>query len=94
MPTARELEIDVVAFGTAHGLLGGTFSKDKVDHGNAHIPLIGARKVNQLRESIKSLEVHLNENDVKRIEKAIPEAEISEGSFPQMKFKNGVVIRP
>ncbi|MCM3782373.1 aldo/keto reductase [Neobacillus mesonae] len=58
------------------------------------IPLIGARKVNQLHESIKSIDVHLDESDVERIEKAIPETEIAGGSFPQMKFKNGVVVRP
>ncbi|PJN90399.1 aldo/keto reductase [Bacillus sp. mrc49] len=138
LPTARELGIDVVAFGTlAHGLLGGTMSKDKVDQSNAYIPLfhkgnidknlslvevlrqiavekqmtvaqlavawvlvkgkdiiplIGARKVDQLKESIKSLNVHLNESDVKRIEGAIPVTEIAGGSFPQMQFKNGMVV--
>ncbi|GMX60116.1 aldo/keto reductase [Paenibacillus elgii] len=140
LPTTRELGIDVVAFGTlAHGLLGGTWTKDKVDHSTAHIPLfskenieknlslidalrkiaeekhltvaqlavawvlakgedilplIGARKVQQLQESMKSLDVHLNESDMKRIEEAIPETEIAGESFPQMKFKNGVVVRP
>ncbi|MED1467021.1 aldo/keto reductase [Bacillus salipaludis] len=57
------------------------------------IALFGARKVNQLQESMKSLDVHLNESDVKRIEEAIPEYEIAGGSFPQMKFKNGMVVQ-
>ncbi|WP_285767408.1 aldo/keto reductase [Peribacillus sp. SI8-4] len=138
VPAARELGIDVVAFGTlAHGLLGGTMSKDKVDHGNSYIPLfhkgnidknlslveglrelaaekqmtvaqlalawvltkgkdimplIGARKVNQLQESMKSLAVHLSESDVKRIEEAIPVSAIAGGSFPQMQFKHGIVV--
>ncbi|MBP2000119.1 aryl-alcohol dehydrogenase-like predicted oxidoreductase [Paenibacillus shirakamiensis] len=138
IPTAKELGIDLVAFGTlAHGLLGGHWSKDKVNHGNAHIPLfakenidknlslvealreiaeekqstvaqlavawmlakqkdmtllIGARKVNQLQESLKALDVHLSPTDITRIEEAIPAHEIAGGSFPQMKFKNGVVV--
>lgn len=138
LPTARDLGIGVVAFGTlAHGLLGGTWSKDKVDHSNAHIPLfhtenidknlslveslrkiavekqitlpqlavawvlskgedivplIGARRVSQLRESMKSLDVNLSESDVKRIEDVIPENEIAGESFPQMQFKNGMVV--
>lgn len=139
LPTTRELGIDVVAFGTlAHGLLGGTMSKDKVDHSNAYIslfhkenidknlslvevlreiaeekhmtvaqlsvawvlakgediiPLVGARKVSQLQESMKALDVHLNESDVIRIEEAIPVSEIAGGSFPQIQFKNGMVVK-
>ncbi|WP_235907137.1 aldo/keto reductase [Niallia circulans] len=140
LPAARELGIDVVAFGTlSHGLLSGSFSKEKADHSNAHIPLfakenidknlsliealrviadekqvtvaqlavawilakgkeilplIGARKVSQLKESIRSFDLQLTEADVKRIEEAVPVQEIAGGSFPQMKFKNGVVVRP
>lgn len=45
-----------------------------------------------LRESMKSLEVHLNESDVKIMEEAIPANEIAGGSFPQMQFKNGMVV--
>ncbi|MFB9760668.1 aldo/keto reductase [Ectobacillus funiculus] len=130
--------IDVVAFGTlAHGLLGGTWSKEKVDVNNTGvplfskenidknlslievlreiavekqitlpqlaiawvlakgediIPLIGARRVSQLQNSMESLDVHLSESDVKRIEEAIPVNEIAGGSFPQMQFKNGMVV--
>lgn len=140
LPTARELGIDILAFGTlSHGLLSGSFSKEKADHSTAHIPLfakenidknlsliealrviadekqvtvaqlavawilakgedilplIGARKVSQLQESVRSLDVQLTKSDVKRIEEAVPEKEIAGGSFPQMKFKNGVVVRP
>jgi aryl-alcohol dehydrogenase-like predicted oxidoreductase len=138
LPTARELGIDVVAFGTlAHGLLGGTWSKEKVDVNNTRvplffkenidknlslvevlreiavekqitlpqlaiawvlakgediIPLIGARRVSQLQNSMESLDVHLSESDVKRIEEAIPVNEIAGGSFPRMQFKNGMVV--
>jgi len=52
------------------------------------IPLIWCQKVSQIQESMKSLDVHLNESDVKRIEEAIPVNEIAGGSFPQMQFKN------
>lgn len=136
LPTTRELRIGVVAFGVlAHGLLGGTWSKERVGTDNHHIPLfskeniaknlalvealheianekhvtlaqlatawvvakgddimplIGARQVSQLQESLKSMDVHLNENDVQRIEAAIPENEIAGDSFPQVKFKNGI----
>ncbi|RVT57230.1 aldo/keto reductase [Niallia taxi] len=139
LPTARDLGINVVAFGTlAHGLLGGNLTKDKVDHTTSHIPLfskenidknlslvealrqiaeekqmtvaqlavawvlakgedilplIGARKVSQLLESMKALDVHLNGSDVKRIEKAIQVNEIAGGSFPRMQFKNGMVVQ-
>ncbi|MNI71656.1 Aldo/keto reductase family protein [compost metagenome] len=58
------------------------------------IPLIGARTVNQLEESLKSLDIQLDESDVRRIEAAIPVSAIAGGSFPQMKFRNGVVVRP
>lgn len=125
LPTARELGIGVVAFGTlANGLLGGTWSKEKVDVNNTRvplffkenidknlslvevlreiavekqitlpqlaiawvlakgeeiIPLIGARRVSQLQNSMESLDVHLSESDVKRIEEAIPVNEIAGG---------------
>lgn len=56
------------------------------------IPLIGSRKVKNLKNSIKSLDIVLSENDVKRIEEAIPQNEIAGTSFPNMKFKNGKVV--
>jgi aryl-alcohol dehydrogenase-like predicted oxidoreductase len=56
------------------------------------IPLIGARKVSQLQESMKSLDFYLNESDVKKMEEAIPVNEIAGGSFPQLQFKNGMVV--
>lgn len=139
LPTARELGIGVVAFGVlAHGMLGGTWSKDKSDVNNTRIPLffkdnidknlslvealreiatekqttvaqlatawvlskgkdiiplVGARRVSQLQDSIKCVNVRLSESDVKRIENAIPENEIAGGSFPQIQFKNGTIVR-
>ncbi|MDQ7093608.1 aldo/keto reductase [Desulfosporosinus sp. PR] len=57
------------------------------------IPLIGASKRPHFQEAIQSLEISLSERDIKRIEEAIPENEIAGGSFPNMKFKNGVVVQ-
>lgn len=139
LPTARELGIDVVAFGAlAHGILSGTWTKDKGDGYNSMIPLyakgnieknlslieelrkiavekqitvpqlafawllakgediiplIGSRQVVNLQHSIKSLDVKLTEDDVRRIELTVPESEIAGESFPNMQFKNGIVVR-
>lgn len=139
LPTARELGIDVVAFGAlAHGILSGTWTKDKSEGYNSMIPLyakenieknlslveelrkiavekqvtipqlvfawllakgediiplIGSRQVTNLQQSIKSLDIKLSEDDVRRIELAIPENKIAGESFPNMKFKNGIVVR-
>lgn len=139
LPTARELGIGVVAFGAlAHGMLSGTWTKDKKDGYNSMIslyskenietnlalveelrkiatekqismpqlafawllakgedivPLIGSRQVANLKSSIKSLDVKLNENDIRRIEAAIPEDKIAGDSFPNMQFRNGIVVR-
>lgn len=56
------------------------------------IPLIGASKRPHFQEAIQSLDINLSESDINRIEEAIPENEIAGGSFPNMKFKNGVVV--
>ncbi|MDP4161158.1 MAG: aldo/keto reductase, partial [Bacillota bacterium] len=56
------------------------------------IPLIGASKLPHFQDAIQSLDISLSENDIKRIEEAIPENEIAGGSFPEMKFKNGIVV--
>ncbi|GAA3312781.1 hypothetical protein GCM10020331_001330 [Ectobacillus funiculus] len=57
------------------------------------IPLIGARRVSQLQNSMESLDVHLSESDVKRIEEAIPVNEIAGGSFSSDAIqKNGMVV--
>ena len=56
------------------------------------IPLIGASKLPHFQEAIPSLNICLSENDIKRIDEAIPEDEIAGASFPQMQFRNGVVL--
>lgn len=139
LPTARELGIGVVAFGVlAHGLLGGTFSKDSVNGHNSWIPLfskenidknlelvealrviaeekkitipqlalgwilskgddiitlVGASRQSTLKDSLKSIDVNLSEDDIQRIEKAVSADEIAGGSFPMMQFRNGEVVR-
>jgi len=56
------------------------------------MPLIGARKVSQLQESMKAVDVKLSENDLKRIDEAVPE-DVKYGGGIQMKFKNGMFVR-
>lgn len=56
------------------------------------IPLIASRNVANLQSSIKSLAITLSETDIKRIENAIPKNEIAGTSFPNMKFRNGIVV--
>ena len=57
------------------------------------VPLIGSRQVANLKSSIKSLDIKLSENDIRRIEVAIPEDKIAGDSFPNMQFRNGIVVR-
>ena len=57
------------------------------------VPLIGSRQVANLKSSIKSLDIKLSENDLRRIEAAIPEDKIAGDSFPNMQFRNGIVVR-
>ena len=61
--------------------------------GDDIIPLIGASRVATFMDSLKSLDVKFSAEDILRIEEAIPENEISGGSFPAMRFKNGKVVR-
>ncbi|WP_231952482.1 aldo/keto reductase [Paenibacillus sp. AD87] len=56
LPIAKELGIEVVAFGTlAHGLLGRTFSKDKVDPSNAHITLFSENNIDKNLSLVEAL---------------------------------------
>jgi len=60
--------------------------------GDDIIPLIGARKVSQFQESMRALDVNLNENDIKLIENSIPDDMAADQGFT-MKFKNGLMVR-
>ena len=57
------------------------------------ITLVGASRRTTLQDSLKSMDVNLSANDIQRIEKAIPEDKIAGGSFSNMAFKNGVIVR-
>lgn len=39
------------------------------------------------------MNVSFSENDIKRIEEAIPENEIAGAAFPNMQFRNGKVVQ-
>ena len=60
--------------------------------GDDIITLVGASRRSTLQDSLKSIDVNLSADDIQRIESAIPENEISGGSFPNMKFKNGLMV--
>ena len=119
LPTVRELDIAVTAYGVlSRGLLSGHWSKEhspqdfrshlprfsgeNLDHnlllvealrsiaqeqkataaqvaiawvlsrGDDIVPLIGARRRNRLQEALGALELHLSEDELARIEAAIP----------------------
>lgn len=57
------------------------------------IPLIGARNVSQFEDSLKSVDVILNTEDLKRIEDSKKDSQIVGQSMPKMMIKNGVLIR-
>lgn len=77
LPTARELGIDVVAFGIlAHGLLSGAWTK-----GKDIIPIISVSKLSQFNASILAREIVTHE-EVEHIEQTVPVAAISGRSFP------------
>lgn len=56
LPIARELGIGVVAFGSlAHGLLSGTWTKDKSHASNSRIPLFFKENIDKNLELVESL---------------------------------------
>lgn len=57
------------------------------------IPLIGVSRLSQFEESLQAKELAFSEEEIKRIEAAIPKAEIAGNSFPNMQFRDGVVVR-
>jgi len=61
--------------------------------GDDIIPLIGARNVAQFEDSIKSVDVILNTDDFKKIEKAKKTSNIVGPAMPKMVIENGVIQR-
>ncbi len=60
--------------------------------GDDILTLVGASRRTTLLDSLKSTDVVLNSEDIRRIENAIPKNEIAGGSFPSPKFRNGKVV--
>ena len=61
--------------------------------GSDIVPLIGASKVKNFKDSVRAREICLSPEDMDRIEAAVPENEIAGGSFPVMHFRNGEIVR-
>ena len=56
LPTARELGVGIVAFGTlAHGLLGGTWSKNKADVNNSRYSLFFQENIDKNLTLVEAL---------------------------------------
>lgn len=60
--------------------------------GDDILPLVGASRRSTLSNSLKSMDIVLNSQDIERIENAIPQNEIAGSSFSSPKFKNGKVV--
>lgn len=63
-----------------------------LSRGEDIMPLIGARKMSQLQESVKALDISLSKNELERIDNAVP-ADAGDDSNITMKFKNGMIVR-
>lgn len=61
--------------------------------GDDIITLVGASRRVTLMDSLKAKDIKLSDEDIRRIENAINENEILGASFPNMKFKNGKVVK-
>lgn len=57
------------------------------------IPLIGTVSPAHIQEALQTLDIRLTEDDIKKIEEAIPENEIACASFPNMQFRKGKTVR-
>jgi aryl-alcohol dehydrogenase-like predicted oxidoreductase len=63
-----------------------------LSQGEDIMPLIGARKLPQLQESMKALDVNLSKGDLERIEDTVPANSVAASNIT-MKFKNGIMVR-
>ena len=62
--------------------------------GETITPLVGSGKAEHILHALEAEKLELTEDDEKRIEAAVPKEQIAGATFPQMKFKNGVAVRP
>lgn len=58
------------------------------------IPLIGASKPEHFADSLKAREITLSQEDMRRIEDAVPADAIAGDSFRNIRFMNGKVVFP
>ncbi|MBY2477064.1 aldo/keto reductase [Clostridioides difficile] len=61
--------------------------------GDDIITLVGASRRVTLEDSLKAKDIKLSDEDIRRIENAIDKNKILGASFPNMRFKNGKVVR-
>jgi len=64
-----------------------------LNKGEDIIPLIGAKNVAQLEDSIQSLKVNLSKEDISKLENAKKTSKIIGSSMPKMLIKNGKLIQ-
>lgn len=62
-----------------------------LSQGEDIMPLIGARKVSQLQETMGAADVSLSESDLARIEDAVPANAVADSNIT-IKFKNGLIV--
>lgn len=63
-----------------------------LSQGEDILALVGARKMSQLQESMKALDVNLSKSDLKRINDVIPANAVDDYDMT-FKFKNGMLVR-
>lgn len=61
--------------------------------GDDIITLIGASRLSTLNDSLKSVDVKLSLADIEKIENIMAHDKIAGNSFPEAKFKNGLLVR-
>ncbi|EQF28851.1 aldo/keto reductase family protein [Clostridioides difficile CD160] len=61
--------------------------------GDDIITLVGASRRVTLEDSLKAKDIKLSDEDIRRIENTIDKNKILGASFPNMRFKNGKVVR-
>ncbi|QZT37165.1 aldo/keto reductase [Halosquirtibacter xylanolyticus] len=57
------------------------------------IPLVGARNISQLDDSVKSVAVDLKKDDILRLEDAIAKSQLVGPSMPKLVIRNGILER-
>lgn len=57
------------------------------------VTLIGASRLSTLNDSLKSVDVKLSLADIEKIENIMAHDKIAGNSFPEAKFKNGLLLR-